>query len=223
VRCAYNGLVIQNPLTLLFAFAVLVGTGVIVGATAIVVLGGDDLGPANGCRNAATGEVRPVQSDVALSESFQRAWDQIAHQLLAGQAEVTASFSESDVTSRARDYLGEKDVPVSDVIICFHDGTAEARAKVKVPGASDIPLIGGLFDTTARVTGKVDMTTENPRLVITDFDAGDLPGFLEDAARDEVESAVNDHLTEETLQFGYTVTFAEGTATVTGRARPAAP
>jgi hypothetical protein len=175
--------------------------------------------PTGACRNPLTGEERVVERDVTYAETFQQTWDSINAQLSAGASEVTLPFSESEVTSRAAAYLDERDAPIKDLVVCFHDGTAEARATVEVPGASDLPLLGGLFDTTARVTGTLDLAGEHPRLVITDFDAGDLPGFVEDELRDSVQSAINDRLTGLAIRYNYTsLVFTEGAATITATA-----
>jgi hypothetical protein len=210
---------IPNPFTLIIGFVVFTASAVIVIGIAYVLLKDDDLGPADACQDAVTGEQRDIQRDVAYAETFQQTWDSINAQLAAGATEVTLGFSESEVTSRAAAYLDERDAPLDDLTICFHDGYAEARASVEVPGASDLPLVGGAFDTTARITGTLDLTGEHPQLVVTDFDAGNLPGIVEDELRDSVEDSVNDRLTGLTLRYDYTsLVFTEGTATITATA-----
>jgi hypothetical protein len=211
--------VVPSPFRLFINLAVAAVVAFIVFSVAFIVLGGEDLGPSNVCRNAVSGEGRPVQRDVSQAQVFQQSWDSINAQLAGGAAEVTLPFSESEVTSRASQFLDERDAPVDDLVICFHDGYAEARATVGVPGGSGIPLIGGVFDTTARITGTLDLSGEHPRLVITDFDAGRLPGIAEDAIRDHVEDEVNERLAGLTLRYTYTsLTFTEGTATITATA-----
>jgi hypothetical protein len=127
------------------------------------------------------------------------------------------------VTSRAAAYLDERNAPINDLIVCFHDGYAEARAAVEVPGAADVPVIGGAFDSDARVRGTVDFSGVQPRLVITEFEAGNLPGFIERRARDDVERAINRSLEDLHVRYDYAVTFAEGAATVVASPREAIP
>lgn len=214
-------MIIPNPFTLIIGLVVFAASAVIVLGIAYVILKDDDFGPTNACRNAVTGEDRDVQRDVAYADTFQQTWDSINAQLAAGATDVTLGFSESEVTSRAAAYLDERDAPLTDLVICFHDGYAEARASVEVPGASDLPLVGGAFDTTARITGTLDLTGEYPQLIVTDFDAGTLPGVVEDELRNSVEDSVNERLTGLTFRYNYTsLAFTEGAATITATTLP---
>ena len=207
---------VPSPFRILFGVVVAGTAAIIVVTVAFVLFGGEDLGPKNACRNAVTGEERPVSRDDTYAQTFQQTWDSIDEQLTAGATEVTLGFSESEVTSRASAFLDERDAPVHDLVVCFHDGYAEARATVEVPGASDLPLIGGLFDTTARVKGTLDLAGEHPKLVITDLNAGRLPGFVEDELRSNVQDEVNKRLDDLVIRYDYTsLVFTEGTATIT--------
>lgn len=214
---------IANPLLLLFALATLAGTVIIAAGVAYVVLGGDGYGPNDACRNPVTGEERPVTRDVSYTASFDGIWEQIAAQVAAGQTEVTVHLTESEVSSRAADYLQARDAPLDDILVCFHDGYAEGRATVEAPGASGLPLVGGLFKAESRVTGSVDLSGRHPRLVIDRLEAGDLPGFLEDEVRDDVEQAINDRLDDLPLGYDYNVSLSEGVATVVGSPRASVP
>ena len=214
---------VSNPVLLLFALATLIGTAVIVAAVVIVITSGGGLGPNDACRNELTGEVRPITRDVSYADSFQRAWNEIAAQVIAGQPEVTVHLSENEVSSRATEYLEARDAPIDDIVVCFYDGLAEGRGKVRLPVAAGLPLVGGLFETEARVIGTMDLSGEHPRLAITDFDAGDLPRFIERAARDDVEREINDRLADLTLLYNYGLSFAEGVATVTAAVPSPAP
>ena len=210
---------VPSPVTIFFGLVLFAAVGVITAGVAFFVLTREDLGPAGACRNALTGEERPVQRDVAYAETFQQTWNSVASQIEAGATEVTLGFSESEVTSRAAAYLDERDAPLDNLVICFHDGLAEARADIEVPGASGLPVIGGLFDTTVRVTGTLDLASEHPRLVLTDLDAGSLPGFIEDELRGDVEQEINYRLAGLTIRYNYTsLVFTEGAATITATA-----
>lgn len=210
---------VPGPFRLLLGVAVFTAAAAIVVTVAFVLLTSEDLGPKNACRDPLTGEERAVSRDDTYAETFQQTWNSVATQIEVGATEVTLGFSESEVTSRAAAYLDERDAPVNNLVICFHEGFAEARADVEVPGASGLPVIGGLFDTAARVTGTLDLAGEHPRLVITDLDAGDLPGFVEDELRADVEREINDRLTGLTIRYNYTsLVFTEGAATITATA-----
>ncbi len=189
----------------------------VLGLVVIAVLassGGSGSGDA--CRPPGAGDnaARPVTRDAETAALFQQRWDDLKFQALTGGVALSATFSESEVTSRASQYLEERDAPLKDVLVCFHEGQAEARARAEVPSLGDIPLLGGLFDTNVRIAGSIDLLDEHPRLVIESLEAGSLPGFLEDAVRDEAQDAVNDRLTDLDVDLSYSVTFREGEAEV---------
>jgi hypothetical protein len=157
-----------------------------------------------------------VADDPALAADWQASWDAFNAALDAGQ-ESSVSFDESHVTSRANTFLDEKDVPVvSDVTICFGDGTAEAYGKAEVPGLAGVPIFGGLFDAKARIRGTMDLSGSEPMIEIDDLDVGNVPGPVANRVRDRIEDAVNDALADFDVEHHYTVTFTEGLVTVAG-------
>jgi len=172
-------------------------------------------GAEEGCRNPVTGEVRPLLNDPGAAASFQETWDSLLAQALTGQTALTAAFNESQVTSRAQQYLDARDAPLEDIAICFHEGEAEARARTGVPHASDLPLFGSIFEADVKIRGTIDLTGGYPRLVISDLDADGVPGTLTGRLRHQVEDAVNPRLTDLDLVYEYNVIFTEGAATVT--------
>ena len=208
---------VPSPLTIFLSLVILTATGVIVGGILFVALTSGDLGPDDACENPLTGEERHVVRDATAVAAFQQQWDSIAAQVLAGQPEVVLTFDESQVTARAAAYLDARDAPVDDIVICFHDGYAEARGNAEAPVLGDLPLIGSGFDTETRIRGTVDLTGPSPRLIVTDLDAGSLPGAIEDEVRDEIVRAINDRLTDLAIQYDYALTFTEGFATITAR------
>ena len=214
---------IPGPLTIFLGFVILSATGVIVAGILFVLLTGGSLGPEDACENAVTGEVRPVVRDSTAEQSFQQNWDSIAAQVMAGQPEVTLTFDESQVTSRAASYLDARDAPVEDIVICFHEGYAEARGIAEAPVAGDLPLVGDAFDTESRIEGTLDLEGSSPRLVISDLDAGRLPSAVEDEVRDEIASAINDRLTGLPITYDYTIAFGEGFMTITARVPQGVP
>ena len=196
----------------------LLGLAVLVGALADA----GDTGPPQGqCRDylaqdQINSQPRDAAFDSTSAQQWQQRWDQFSAQLRAGQP-ASVTFSEKEVTSRAAEYLKEKNAPLDDLTVCFHNGEAEARAKAKLPALGDLPLLGGAFDTRVRVRDTIDMSGEHPRIRISSIDGGNLPDFATNRIKSEVENAVNDRLTNLGLAQKLTVTFSEGQAQVSGQ------
>ncbi len=179
------------------------------------LLGGGSGG--DGCQAAdgsASAPARRVTSTEALAGQWQQRWEALPALILSGQA-TSITFDESEVTSRANQFLREKDAPVKDVLICFHAGSAEAKAKADIPALSDVPLIGGLFEAHVRVAGAAVLSGPNPRIELQEIDAGRLPGAATDALRDRLQDEINSRLAGLTLDYPYAVTFSEGRVTLT--------
>lgn len=191
-----------------------------VGAIIFGVLAATGGGAANECtpdKPDAAGVIvkRGVTRNSDLSEKWQLAWNDFEAALDAGQSR-TITFNESDVSSRADTYLQEKNAPVENVTICFHEGDAEASAKVDVPGLGDIPILGGLFNTNARIRGTMDLSGDHPRITITELEAGNLPGFASDQIKGGIEDIVNDRLDDLNIKHEYGVTFREAEVQISG-------
>jgi hypothetical protein len=206
-------------LALLSVFGVLAVIAVLA-AVVIGVLAATGGGePPDRCRNTAanaqTGESRPVENTPDLAAQWQERWDAFNAQLDAGQA-TTVVIDESEASSRATAFVEDTDAPLDEVIICFYDGEAEARAQAEVPTLSDTPLFGGLLDTHVKARGRIELGGEHPRIRIQEIDAGSLPGFLADVMKDDIEDLINDRLARYTIGHGYTVTFRETQMEVAG-------
>jgi hypothetical protein len=213
---------VPSPLTIFLGLVVLFAVAFIGFAVGVVLFSGGSFGPADACENPVTGEERPIARDSTTAQAFQQAWINTAGQIAGGAPDATVALDEARVTARAAEYLEERDAPIEDLVICFHGGEAEARATVEAPGLSGLPLVGDAFKTNAKLTGTVDLSGQAPRLIVHDFDAGHLPGFLEDQVRDQVEDAVNDRLSGLRIVHQYETAFTEGTATVVVRPSPPA-
>jgi hypothetical protein len=193
----------------------------VVGAVAMVALAATgDVGQANGCRNdtpdsSGVHQVRGVNSDSKLADSWQSKWVEFDAKLDAGQA-ATVSFTESEVTSRAARYLDEKNAPINNLIICFHDGSAEASANVDLPILGDLPAVGGALDANVLVRGTIDLSGGNPKIVITDIEAGNLPSSAAERLEGQIEDLVNDRLDDLSLEHTMTATFSEGSVEISG-------
>lgn len=175
--------------------------------------------PAGSCRNTEFDLESPespmhraVKTDPALAQLWQVRWDAFRAESAAGTV-----LEESEMTSRASEWLADEGVPLKRVTICFYDGEAEARASAEVPGASDIPLLGGAFETEVSARGTIDLSGEHPRIDITELDAGSLPGFATGLVKSDIESLVNAELAKLTLDRAYDVTFTETRARISVR------
>ncbi len=202
----------------------LIGLGVvaaIIGAitlTALAATGGP--GETNGCRSDqanASGEheVRGVTSESALADTWQAKWSVFDQQLDAGQP-ASVSFTESESTSRATRYLDAKEAPLNDLVVCFHDGEAEASGKVKLPVLGDLPGVGGAFESNVQARGTIDFSGPHPKITMTKFEAGNLPSSAADRLEGQVEDMINDRLGDLNLEHKYTPKFSEGAIEISG-------
>lgn len=196
-------------------------TFVVAGVVIFAVLaasGGPDE-PAGACRyreikpdSPDSPALRNVITDPVLAQTWQERWE--AYRAEAAGQGAAITFDESEVTSRAREWLDDEDIPLTKVTVCFYEGQVEARATAEVPVASDIPLLGGAFETEVSARGTIDLSGEHPRIDITGIDAGSLPGFATGLVEDDIESLVNDELAHLTLEHAYDVTFTETRAEI---------
>ena len=197
---------IRNPILALLGIFVAAGVLTIaagIGYALIQTAGSFETGV---CKSPS-GEVRQIDSSASFARDFDVAWDQL------GRPTLQIILSEGEVTSRARELLSD-DLPVDEITVCFHDGYAEAFAHGELPVLGGIPLIGGIFDSSVRARGSVGFDGPYARLTISEFDIDDIPGFIDDRLRDEIERETNETLATMPLEFGYRVTFEEGRAII---------
>jgi len=186
--------------------------------TALAATGGP--GETNGCRSdqanaSGQNEVRGVNNEEVLATAWQTKWSAFDQQLDAGQS-ASVAFTESEATSRAMRYLDFKEAPLKDLVICFHNGEAEASGKVKLPVLGDLPGVGGAFETSVLVRGAIDFSGPHPKITMTKFEAGNLPSSAADRLKGQVEDMVNDQLRDLTNQHKYTPKFSEGAIEISG-------
>ncbi len=210
---------------LLVLISWLIGAGVLVVVVGVIVLGvlaaSGDFGKPTECTAAEPGaggtiQIRGVSSDSSVAAQWDAKWKTFDNQLDSGQA-ATITFTESEVTARAVSYLKAKDAPLDEVVVCFHEGGAEARAKVELPTLADIPVIGSAFETNAKVKGTIDLSGPHPVVEITEIEAGNLPGFVSDQVKNNVKDVINNRLDDLNLSHNYSVTFTEGSVAVSGQ------
>ena len=192
---------IFNPIRLvLMAIGAALG---LVAVLAVVVLAAAFAGSPGECDSGD----RQVESSTALADQLQGKLDQLNAQLDAGQA-ASITFDESEATSRGRRFLDDENAPIADLKICFSaDG----------PSASgNLDAVLGL-DVTAKVSGDMLLDGEHPRVDNLDIDVGAVPGFAAGGFEGAVEDVINDQLEHINLDHQLTITFGEGTATISGQ------
>jgi hypothetical protein len=150
---------------------------------------------------------REVEISSALAQQFQAKLDRFDEQLDAGQA-ASFSFDESEATSRGREFLKEKNAPIDDLKVCLNP---------EGPSASgNLSAVLGL-DVSAKVSGHLDLSGEHPRVDDLDIDVGGLPGFTTGGFEGTIEDVINDQLNHIDVEHQLSITFGEGTATLSGQ------
>jgi hypothetical protein len=150
---------------------------------------------------------REVEVSLALAQQLQDKLDQFDEQLDAGQA-ASFTFNESEATSRGREFLEDKNAPIEDLKVCFNPQGPSASGKV---GA----VLG--MDLNVKVSGKMNLSGEHPRVDDLDIDVGRVPGFVTGGLEGIVEDVINDQLDHIDVEHKLTITFSEGTATLSGQ------
>ena len=192
---------ILNPIRLvLMAFGAALGLVVIL---AVAVLAAAFAGSPGECDSGG----RQVESNPALAQQLQAKLDQLNAQLDAGQA-ASITFDESEATSRGREFLEDENAPIADLKICLNSDGPSAS------GSLDAVL--GL-DVTAKVSGDIFLDGEHPTVDNLDIDVGAVPGFAAGGFDGAVEDVINDQLEHINLDHQLTITFGEGTATLSGQ------
>jgi len=192
---------ILGPIRLiLVAIGIAVGLAVVLSIILVVLA---FAGSPGGCDSGD----RQVESSPALAQQLQAKLDQLTTQLDAGQA-ASFTFDESEATSRGRQFLNEENAPIADLKICFSpDG----------PSASgNLDAVLGL-DVTAKVSGDFFLDGEHPRVDNLSIDVGGVPGFVAGGFEDAVRNVINDQLEHISIEHQLTITFGEGTATLSGQ------
>lgn len=150
---------------------------------------------------------REVENNPALADQLQAKLDQFDAQLSAGQA-ASFTFDESEATSRGRQFLEDKNAPIADLKICFNP---------EGPSASgNLEAVLGLH-VTARVSGDLYFDGDHPRVDNLNIDVGAVPGFVTGGFEGTIKDVINDQLDHIDIQHQLTITFGEGTATLSGQ------
>ena len=150
---------------------------------------------------------RKVESSSALANQLQAKLEQFEAQLDAGQA-ASFTFDESEASSRGRRFLEDENAPMADLKICFNPNGPSAS------GSLDAVL--GL-DVTAKVSADFSLEGQHPRVDNLDIDVGSVPGFVTGRLQGAIKDVINDQLTHIDVEHRLTITFGEGTATLSGQ------
>ncbi len=184
-------------LSLLIAAVIFVGVNVILAFT-----GGP--GP-------CTAGGGPITVDDANASMFQQRWDAFDI-ILDGGSPSSVTFNESEVTSRADQYIrDETDVDFEDIRICIHDGFGEATGSLEA-------ILG--LETDIKISGTLDLTGDHPVAKDVDIDIGNVPGFITDAIEGFVDDAIDEALEDIELSHTYTPALTEGEAKIDGVPKP---
>jgi hypothetical protein len=185
---------------------VLAAVGVIVGGVVLVVVltaAAAFVGSPGECDSGD----REVQISSALAQGLQDKLDTFDEQLDAGQA-ASFTFDESEATSRGQQFLEDENAPIDGLKVCFSPEGPSASGKVSA--------VAGL-DLDVKVSGKVDLSGEHPRVEDLDIDVGKVPGFVTGGLEGLIKDVINDQLDHIDVEHQLTITFGEGTATLSGQ------
>jgi hypothetical protein len=175
-----------------------VALGGVVGGLAITG-GPDDCTPGGG----------PITVSDALSDAFQQKWDEFDAKLDGGSP-ASVTFNESEVTSRAVNWINNEDGPdFDDAQVCIHDGYGEATGTLRGWGP---------FDVKFMVRGTVELVGDSLFTVIEDVDVGNVPDGLTSWFESQADGPIEEGLDNLGLEpHTYTIILTEGSATVEGQ------
>jgi hypothetical protein len=187
------GIALTAIIVILIAAVIFVGVNVILAFSG----GPDPCTPGGG----------PITVNAANADGFQQKWDAF-DVILDGGSPSSVTFNESEVTSRADQYIrDETDVDLKDIRICIHDGVGEATGSLEA-------ILG--LDTDVKISGTLDLSGDHPVAVDVDIDIGNVPGFVTNAIEGFVEDAVDEALKDIDLSHTYTPILTEGNAQIDG-------
>jgi hypothetical protein len=145
----------------------------------------------------------------ANADSFDKKWDEM-DTILDGGSHASITLNESEISSRAERYFGEKDLDFEEVRVCIHDGYGEATGKL------DYGLFG--LQVELMLTGTMDLTGDTPKVVLDSIEFGSVPDVFIDIydAILPTTNSVDDALDDIELKHTYTPTLTEGQAQIEG-------
>jgi len=144
----------------------------------------------------------PIDISAANAGGFDTKWDGFNATLDGGSA-ATTSFTESEVSSFVDREVGS---PFSGPRVCIHNGYGEGTASFEVLG----------FDAKIKVKGNMDLTGAHPVAKIDNIEVGNVPDFLVDIVKGQIENAIDDETGKVDLNHPMAPTLTEGDAKLDG-------
>lgn len=143
-----------------------------------------------------------------MSDRFQQKWDQF-DESLDGGTPASVTFSESEVTSRAVNWINNDGPDFDDARICIHDGYGEATGTLRS---------WGIFDVKFKLRGTVELRGNRLLTDIEDIDIGSVPDPLHLWFEGQLEDPIEEGLDNLGLEpHTYTVILTEGEIRIEGR------
>lgn len=190
------------------ALRIAIGLIMMLVVAAVVFIGANVILAFTGGPGPCTAGSPPITNNSAGAAAFQQKWDAL-DAILDGGTPSSDTFNESEVTSRANEYITQNtDVDFKNVRICLHDGLGEATGSLEV-------LLG--LETDIRVSGTMDLSGSTPVAQIDDIEIGNVPGFVTGAIESLVEDAIDEALEDIALKHTYTPTLTEGQVQIDGQ------
>jgi len=150
---------------------------------------------------------RNLRVDAALAQSYQQRWLDLNAQLTSGQP-ASFTVTDSEATSRTREFLAQTDAPVSGVRVCFVPGGSDINGKISTP-------FGPAVDV--RVKGSVDLSGRHPRASVDSIRVGALPSFVTRPFRGLVTRIIDQQTDQIELDHRITVQLLDGQAVISGQ------
>jgi hypothetical protein len=150
----------------------------------------------------AGGELSITQAN---SDAFQAKWDAL-QESLDGGTPGSATFTESEVASRAESWVNDEDAPFEDIRVCLYEDYSEASATLEVLG----------FDVKFKVKGTLDLSGTSVEADIDDISIGNVPGFMMAPAEAIVGRAIEESLSDQEIEHDYDLEREAGSVTVSG-------
>ncbi len=146
-----------------------------------------------------------IEISDAQAASFDQKWDQLDASLDGGAA-TAISLTESEISSRAAQYIRDRGGDISDVRVCVHDGRGEVTGKVDA-------FLGKI---KFKAAGTVDLSSGHPVAEFDDISVGNVPGVVLGLLEGIVEGAIEELLDDIGLSHTYTPALSGGSAEIQG-------
>ena len=151
------------------------------------------------------GGTAPIEDNDANAVAFDAKWDQM-DATLDGGAPASITLTESEITSRANQFIKDEGGDIGSVQVCIYSGSGAATGQVDLP----------VGDAKFKVTGTVSLSGPHPVAEFDDIEVGNIPGVVMDPFESAVEDAIQELLDDIDLTHTYTVELQPGQAVISG-------